>query len=123
MKQISIPKNNSPQRPTSEQIAVVAFHFYVENGYQDGRALDDWLKAEELLTQKMNTVNKVQASKPNQAAISNELKVTETPTPERSMRDEKDNRAEIRQTATPKRPASRQPQWQAKHPAHIKHTA
>jgi DUF2934 family protein len=42
----------SPQ-PTRDQIMAAAFHLYVENGCREGRALDDWLRAEQLLTQRL----------------------------------------------------------------------
>lgn len=98
------------QKPTTEQIAIAAFHLYVENGCQDGHDLDDWLRAENLLTQKLKTVAKVQVSEPNSETSSQPVGIRRAAT---SARDERGsaNREEIRQKNTHNRPASRQPQW------------
>lgn len=37
-------------RPTQEQIAAAAFHLYLNNGRQDGHDLEDWYRAEEILS-------------------------------------------------------------------------
>jgi DUF2934 family protein len=38
-------------RPTQEQIAVRAYHIYLERGGADGNPEDDWLQAERELSQ------------------------------------------------------------------------
>jgi DUF2934 family protein len=38
-------------RPTNEQIALRAYHIYLERGGTDGDPLDDWLQAERELTE------------------------------------------------------------------------
>jgi hypothetical protein len=43
----------STRRPTHEEIAAAAYHLYLEKGCQNGNDLDDWLRAEQLLTQKL----------------------------------------------------------------------
>ena len=40
--------------PTSEEIAVRAYHIYLERGGGEGDPLDDWLQAERELTQADN---------------------------------------------------------------------
>ena len=40
--------------PTSDEIAVRAYHIYLERGGGDGDPLDDWLQAERELTQAEN---------------------------------------------------------------------
>jgi hypothetical protein len=38
-------------RPTEEEIAVRAYHIYLERGDAEGNTSDDWLQAERELTQ------------------------------------------------------------------------
>jgi hypothetical protein len=38
------------ERPSADEIARLAYHFYETRGRQDGRAIDDWLSAEQELT-------------------------------------------------------------------------
>ena len=38
-----------PARPSHEQIAVLAYSFYVARGYQHGSAFEDWIRAEQEL--------------------------------------------------------------------------
>jgi hypothetical protein len=112
MKQISRTTANADyQKPTTEQIAVAAFHLYLENGCQDGHDLDDWLRAEDLLTQKLKTVAKVEVFGPNRKDVSRKLEIH--PAAARghpSARDERGSasREEIRQRTIQYRPASRQ---------------
>lgn len=115
MKQFSPQMANADfQKPTTEQIAIAAFHLYVENGCQDGHDLDDWLRAENLLTQKLKAVAKVQVLEPNPEIRSHPVKIHRATRREDSLaRDERGSasREEIRQKNTHNRPASRQPQW------------
>ena len=39
------------RRPTVHEIAAQAYALYLERGRKDGCALDDWLEAEQLLTE------------------------------------------------------------------------
>lgn len=45
------PDSSSNARPTDEEIAVRAYHIYLERAGADGDALDDWLQAERELTE------------------------------------------------------------------------
>jgi hypothetical protein len=38
------------ERPSRDEIARLAYHFYEKNGRLDGHDLDDWLSAEQELT-------------------------------------------------------------------------
>lgn len=40
-----------PVRPTEEQIAVRAYHIYLERGGEEGNPTDDWLQAERELSE------------------------------------------------------------------------
>jgi len=46
---------NTEQRPTSEEIATTAYHLYVESGFTDGHDLEHWLRAEQLLKEKLQS--------------------------------------------------------------------
>jgi hypothetical protein len=48
---VSPPTNAPAARPTEEQIAVRAYHIYLERGDADGNPMDDWLQAERELTE------------------------------------------------------------------------
>jgi hypothetical protein len=45
------PASNPPNR---EQIANLAYQLYIKSGGQEGRDLENWLQAEELLRQRWN---------------------------------------------------------------------
>jgi hypothetical protein len=76
MKLIASPSTrNGFQKPTHEQIASAAFHLYFENGCRNGHDLDDWLRAEGLLTHKAKEVWKDQVSDPKQKAVNRRLEV------------------------------------------------
>jgi hypothetical protein len=51
----SLPSAGKPQtastRPTTEEIALRAYHIYLERGGAPGDALDDWTRAERELLQ------------------------------------------------------------------------
>lgn len=52
----SAAKNDQPNetpaaQPTDEEIAVRAYHIYLERGGDEGDPLDDWLQAERELTE------------------------------------------------------------------------
>ena len=38
------------ERPSRDEIARLAYHFYETHGWRDGRDVDDWLSAERELT-------------------------------------------------------------------------
>jgi len=46
-------ETSTPQRahPTEEEIAVRAYHIYLERGGAEGDSTDDWLRAERELTE------------------------------------------------------------------------
>lgn len=54
----SAPSNLEPasvlHKPSYDQIAGMAYWLYVEQGCCDGHGLDDWLRAEQLLTMQLN---------------------------------------------------------------------
>ncbi len=106
--------NASSQKPTQQQIAVAAFHLYMENGCREGHDLEDWLCAERMLTQKVEAVSQTQISEPARNGVSHAVGIQPGGTRENPLaRDERGSasREEIRQTMTPSRPAARQPQW------------
>jgi hypothetical protein len=41
--------NIEKARPTTDEIAAMAYQLHVENGRQPGRELEDWFRAEQLL--------------------------------------------------------------------------
>ena len=49
--EVSQPNDPTVAQPTEEQIAVRAYHIYLERGGVDGDPLDDWLQAERELTE------------------------------------------------------------------------
>jgi hypothetical protein len=55
----SRPFNGQPQsqsqtrgRPSYEQVAACAYQLYVDSGWQEGRDLENWLRAEQLLRER-----------------------------------------------------------------------
>lgn len=44
-------RNAGSERPTPAEIARLAYHFYETRGRQDGRDVENWLLAEQELTQ------------------------------------------------------------------------
>lgn len=118
--------NGHIQNPTREQIAAAAFHLYVENGCQDGRDLDDWLRAEKLLTQKAAEVAQIPIFEPSRKAVSRAVEIRPVGSRERPLaRDERGSasREEIRQKTTQLRPGSRQPRWRIERSAESKRAA
>ena len=116
---IQLPLNppHSRRKPTHDEIAGMAYKIYLQNGKRDGHAVDDWLQAEAVLSR--------QAEAEAQAA-SHLLALEGTdqvrPLPQREHQFARDargsaSREEIRQKATPLRPAARQPQWRTARPA------
>jgi hypothetical protein len=115
--------NNGYQPPTRQQIAIAAFHLYVENGSQHGHDLDDWLRAEVLLMQKAKEIARDQVSEPKPKTVDRQLETYPVETREHPMaRDERGSasREEIRQKLPPRRPVSRHLQWHDKRNAHAK---
>lgn len=126
MKQFSHhPPEVNFQKPTAEQIATAAYHIYMENGCQDGHDVDDWLHAEDLLTQKLKAVSKVQAFDSNPEIVSQPTRIHPAATRQHPLaRDERGSasREEIRQKNTPNRPAARQVQWRTERSQQAKRT-
>jgi hypothetical protein len=46
------PRSQTWGLPTQEQIAAQAYQFYVDSGWQEGRDLENWLSAEQLLKER-----------------------------------------------------------------------
>jgi hypothetical protein len=42
------------RKPTHDEIARAAYHLYLEQGSEHGHDYDDWLRAEQMLLQRMN---------------------------------------------------------------------
>lgn len=53
MKKSSVHFSAGLLKPKHGDIAVAAYHLYLERGAEDGHALEDWLRAESLLTQRL----------------------------------------------------------------------
>lgn len=49
MKTPAPAKTTNLQKPDVQQIAIAAYHLYIERGGTDGHDLEDWLRAEDLL--------------------------------------------------------------------------
>lgn len=94
------------EKPTHEQVAAAAYHLYVEHGRQDGHDLDDWLRAEQLLSRQM--APRIPAS-PNQSNAMPSVRPVDS-REHTVARDERGaaTREEIRRQTTQMRPASRQ---------------
>ena len=43
---------SSPQQSQQEQIAKLAYQFYVDRGYENGHDTEDWLRAEKIIKNK-----------------------------------------------------------------------
>ena len=121
MKHISRPGTKADsQNPTTDQIAVAAYQLYLENGCQDGHDLEHWLRAEE----KLKAGAKVQVLEPSLKATGPTSETRSAGTRENPLsRDGSASREQIRQTMTPSRPASRQPQWRTERSAQTKRAA
>jgi hypothetical protein len=48
--QMMIPYTGGRERPSRDEIARLAYHFYATHGRRDGHDVDDWLSAERELT-------------------------------------------------------------------------
>jgi hypothetical protein len=92
----------SLKKPTHDQIAARAHQLYVQNGRQEGRDMEYWLRAEkELANERAHGVALPTPSQPHELG----------PRPQRPFaRDERGSatREEIRRETSPMRPASRQ---------------
>lgn len=100
------------RKPTQSEIAIVAYHLYLEQGSRDGHDLDDWLRAEQVLTQQLNEMpapKRAPSKEPagNTVGGMRPLDGREYPW----ARDERGSpdREDIRRKTSPFRPASRQP--------------
>ncbi|MGH7951927.1 MAG: DUF2934 domain-containing protein [Limisphaerales bacterium] len=62
-------------KPTREQIAVAAYHLYLEGGRQDGHELEHWHRAEQLLNEQFTaavarqSIKQVHAQKTRPVAL------------------------------------------------------
>jgi hypothetical protein len=83
-------------KPDPEQIAIAAYHLYMERGGADGHDLEDWLHAEELLMTAGSTAPLKRKPDERTRGFS-------------QARDERGSasREEIRRQSTPSRPAAR----------------
>lgn len=92
------------RKPTEAEIAVAAYHLHIQNGSLHGHDLEDWLKAEQLLTQHMEeTVPELVA----QAALNPMSSFTPNEISPAHL-SQKPARDDIRRQSTAFRPASRQ---------------
>lgn len=48
---VSVTIDSPRRRPTEEEIAMRAYHIYLERGGTEGNPTDDWLQAERELTE------------------------------------------------------------------------
>jgi hypothetical protein len=105
-------KTNQGLKPKKEEIALAAFHLYVERGGHDGHDLDDWLRAEELLTrglaEERDTQNLAVPAPPLSSIPPENSNPSPRPSPDSRAGRRSATRGEIRQQTTPLRPASRQ---------------
>ena len=46
------PQSQAWGRPAHEQVAARAYQLYVDSGWQEGRDLENWLRAEQLLRER-----------------------------------------------------------------------
>lgn len=61
----SVPANPEPvaeQHPTTEEIAARAYEIYVQRGEAHGSDVEDWLQAEQELTEKYSTTQRAKAT-------------------------------------------------------------
>lgn len=65
---------DSDQKPSNEEIASAAYQLYVESGYQDGKDEENWLRAENSLTQKMRGTN-AQTAQPQSSTTNQSLEI------------------------------------------------
>lgn len=105
MKKSSVRSSARLLRPKHGDIAVAAYHLYLERGAEEGHDLDDWLRAETLLTQGLvesaaedSSVQHTQPFPP----------VAPPPHLDSPVHNHSASREEIRRQATPFRPAPRQ---------------
>ena len=110
MNKISNALGNTHQhKPTTEQIAAVAYEIYIENGRQDGHDFENWICAEKLLTEIAAETSVSSDPHPARKAASLTSDVHPVAPREHPLaRDERGSasRAEIRQQ-TPRRPSTR----------------
>jgi len=66
-------RNNPGPRPTSEEIATTAYHLYAESGFKDGYDLEHWLRAEQLLTERLKSTPRAHVAGPEPAQVSERL--------------------------------------------------
>jgi len=91
---------DSAPKPTRELIAAAAYHLFIEGGSSHGHDVDDWLRAEQLLAERL-----VEATtEHNAAAVRTPLALVTEAQDERGSA----SREKIRRQSTPFRPAARQ---------------
>lgn len=109
----SVTTADSVHKLNPSEIAAAAYHLYLEQGSRDGHALDDWLRAEQLLMLQLNNEAPANPGPPKEPA--NSIAADLRPLDDRQhpgARDERGtaNREDIRRQSSAVRPASRQPQ-------------
>ena len=100
-------------KPTHEEIARAAYRVYLERGAVGGHDMEDWLRAEQLLTEAKRTAS---ASSPVDSTDSRVLPsanhvlqpLDQTNHPNARDRRGSPDRTDIRRKTTPFRPAARQ---------------
>jgi hypothetical protein len=114
--QLPLTPTHSRRKPTHDEIAGLAYKLYLQNGKREGHADDDWLQAEAILMRQAEAEANKAATL---IALEGEQVRPLAPREHQFARDARGSasREEIRQKATPLRPAARQPQWRTARPA------
>jgi hypothetical protein len=104
------PPSSTPalRKPDTNEIAIAAYHLYLERGGRDGHALEDWLHAEELLTRQLAESAARNSTAPTAPSKAKSPARANTPPLARDERGSA-SREEIRRQSTPGRPAARHP--------------
>jgi len=106
--------SRSTEKPTHDQIAALAYQFYVENGRQEGREVQDWLRAEAWLMQqpaRAATTPSNEAAQPQNISAPQGIRPLNTP--EYPLAPDKPgsaSREQIQRQPTQVRPPARQSQ-------------
>jgi len=98
------------RKPTHDEIAATAYQLFLEQGAEHGHAVEDWLRAEQMLTERLNGPP-TPRSTPGKHEEKNVKNVPKLDNREHPLaRDERGtpDREDIRRKTTPFRPASRQ---------------
>jgi hypothetical protein len=109
--------------PSHEQIEAAAYHLYIERGCRDGHAMDDWLRAEDLLIREIQREAGARALQsggdgaPSPSPVRREPAKPSKPAARREpARPARLNASSEKITPMPS-PASLQPAWRARRAA------